>query len=130
VNCVICVLCTRTRAFRRGLCRSCHRKLSACGVPLPVHRGGPWTLARWVRRWPAETRAAFLAAAESTGAQFYSDGVFLDMEDTSGPEAEALAVGIVVRVLVNRGFTLTIVPDNTPCDGDEDSPPPEPQGDA
>lgn len=77
-----------------------------------------------------DIRDAFLAAAESTGAQFYSDGVFLDMEDTSGPEAEALAVGIVVRVLVNRGFTLTIVPDNTPCDGDEDSPPPEPQGDA
>ena len=30
-----CVLCRTTPAFRRGVCRTCHRKLSECGLPLP-----------------------------------------------------------------------------------------------
>jgi hypothetical protein len=38
-----CALCERpdTRLFRRGLCRSCHRKLSECMLPMPPN--GRWS---------------------------------------------------------------------------------------
>jgi hypothetical protein len=57
--------CNPLRIYARGLCRSCHRKLSDCGVPLPPPRASgrrcePATerLARWVATLPAPVRAA------------------------------------------------------------------------
>jgi len=56
-----CTLCRNTRQFRRGLCRSCYRKLREAGCALPPcrHFGPePWTLDQhlvaWLKRWPAE----------------------------------------------------------------------------
>lgn len=80
----VCTLCKRTRIFRRRLCRSCYRKLRACGCPLPPRRG--WGnrrrkplhppreataaaliafeagLVKMLRRWPVEARARLGAA--------------------------------------------------------------------
>lgn len=57
--------CGALRIYARGLCRSCHRKLSDCGVPLPPPRTSgrrreptPVRLARWVATLPAPVRAA------------------------------------------------------------------------
>jgi len=68
-----CSLCNRAPPFRRTLCRSCYRKLRACGCPLPP-RGRPYQsrrlfrrgiptpdllgarLVRWLARWPPEAR--------------------------------------------------------------------------
>ena len=69
-----------------------------------------------------DVKDAFRAAAEKTGAQSYSDGVWLDMQDADG--AEDLARGIVIRVLMHRGYTLTIEPGSTE-DIDKSLEPPE-----
>lgn len=56
----LCGHCDITRAFRRGLCRSCYRKLSEAGIELPPRtRPGPEgtdALERWVRSLPEDTR--------------------------------------------------------------------------
>ncbi len=49
-----CTLCTTSRLYRRGLCRSCHRKLSEAGIELPPANGGHPAFVQWLRRWPAE----------------------------------------------------------------------------
>lgn len=50
---------------RRGLCRTCYRKLSGEGLPLPPTRSR-WDdhdgLAAWARALPERTRAQLLAA--------------------------------------------------------------------
>lgn len=50
---------------RRGLCRTCYRKLSSEGLPLPPTRSR-WddhdALAVWARALPEATRAQLLAA--------------------------------------------------------------------
>lgn len=58
-----------------------------------------------------DIKEAFWEAAEETGAQSYSDGVWLDMQDADG--AEDLALGIVIRVLMHKGYTLIIEPGST-----------------
>ena len=65
----VCVLCERGRPFRRRLCRSCHRKLRACGLPLPpMSAPGPRPrpvvvhLVAWLEAWTPEARAALLVA--------------------------------------------------------------------
>jgi predicted amidophosphoribosyltransferase len=60
-----CSLCERDLAsFRRRLCRSCYRKLSQCGLPLPPRApSGPVVDVRgWVAQWPENRRREFLAA--------------------------------------------------------------------
>ncbi len=50
---------------RRGLCRTCYRKLSGEGLPLPPTRSR-WddhdALAAWARALPERTRTQLLAA--------------------------------------------------------------------
>lgn len=46
-----CTLCHEARRFRRGLCRACHHKLSACDLPLPPDGRTlrqPWPIERWL----------------------------------------------------------------------------------
>lgn len=61
--CEMC--CGALRIYARGLCRSCHRKLRDCGVPLPPPRTSGRRreptlerIARWVATLPAPVRAA------------------------------------------------------------------------
>lgn len=69
----MCNLCEKTRPFRRGLCRTCWRKLVEHKLPLPPSRQGMRPppadpLRAWVSRWPTERRQAMalaLAAAEA-----------------------------------------------------------------
>jgi hypothetical protein len=72
-----CVLCERTngRIRRRGLCRSCYRKLRDAGCTLPPRRptrvpgpAGVPGLVAYVRLWPAEVRARLLAVLEEAKA--------------------------------------------------------------
>lgn len=54
-----------TRVYARGLCRSCHRKLSEHGLPLPPCRSrwdGYDGLAAWVRSLPDDVRRRLSAA--------------------------------------------------------------------
>lgn len=50
---------------RRGLCRTCYRKLAGEGLPLPP-RGSRWddhdALAAWARALPDDARRRLLAA--------------------------------------------------------------------
>jgi predicted amidophosphoribosyltransferase len=64
-----CTLCAKTRPFRRGLCRTCWRKLVEHKLPLPLDRrlarAPADQLRAWVSRWPTERRQAMaLALAE------------------------------------------------------------------
>lgn len=70
----VCVLCERGRPFRRRLCRSCHRKLRACGLPLPpMAAPGPRPrpvaviLVAWLEQWSDEQRAALAVALAEVG---------------------------------------------------------------
>lgn len=75
-----CALCERRPGvFRRGLCRSCYRKLSECELPLPPERqhGPPPTppgellesrLALWLARWSPDARCALARALVKVGA--------------------------------------------------------------
>ena len=65
-----CAHCLRScvRPHRRGLCRSCHRKLSDCGLALPPDRRSVpplppevW-LVTWVLALPEPLRVALAAA--------------------------------------------------------------------
>jgi len=61
----LCGHCEITRAFRRGLCRSCYRKLREAGCPLPPAslpgpEGTP-ALERWVRSLPDDVRREIAA---------------------------------------------------------------------
>lgn len=63
----ICVFCTLLPPWRRGLCRTCHRKVLACGLPKPPRRraGRPTqTLREWIARMPLAARRALKAALE------------------------------------------------------------------
>ena len=74
-----CSLCGRhLGVFRRGLCRSCYRKLSDCGLPLPCEsRPGPEPfpsdellearLTRWLAQWPAVARERLALALAKVG---------------------------------------------------------------
>lgn len=69
-----CFACAYPRIFRRGMCRTCHRKLSGCGV-LPTaamdrrtkaYRNRGYTdadaaLRAWFLRMAPEQRAALLS---------------------------------------------------------------------
>lgn len=61
-----CSMCSRSDTFRRGLCRTCYRKLAECGLPLPP-RGTRWPrgqvdLVDYLRRVPAPKREELLDA--------------------------------------------------------------------
>lgn len=61
-----CSMCSRSDTFRRGLCRTCYRKLSECGLPLPP-RGTRWPrgqvdMVDYLRRVPASKREELLDA--------------------------------------------------------------------
>ena len=69
-----CVFCERRPGvFRRGLCRSCYRKCTECGLPLPPERPpGPAPmpvdelrdsrLTLWLATWSTEARVALARA--------------------------------------------------------------------
>lgn len=62
----ICGHCDLAPRFRRGLCRSCYRKLSEAGCPLPPARptrvpDPTPALERWVRTLSDETRRQIAA---------------------------------------------------------------------
>lgn len=70
----LCVLCQRSRRFRRDLCRSCYRKLSGEGLPLPIDRRtlrprvplAAWLVA-FVHALPPDARTALDAALRAAG---------------------------------------------------------------
>lgn len=58
-----CTLCARTRLFRRGLCRTCHRKMREARLIDPLPGGRPrLTVEDLVRALRPEVRARMLAA--------------------------------------------------------------------
>lgn len=69
----LCGHCEATRAFARGLCRSCYRKFKDAGLPLPPRRNR-WQgsrapravdfdgLVAWIRALPGDVRAQMLLA--------------------------------------------------------------------
>ena len=68
----VCALCHRdsVRIYRRGLCRSCHRKLADHGLPLPPDRRsapplatGAWLIG-WLLALPEPLRVALAAALQ------------------------------------------------------------------